>query len=72
MTLLFLFLLLQRSVEEKSSQDHLATGTDKNEGHAGHAYSATPPGTVKEEIFEGEKFRTFPFKTFRMEFNFVL
>ena len=28
--------------------------------------------TVKEEIFVGEKFRTFPFKTVRMEFNFVL
>ena len=28
--------------------------------------------TVKEEIFVGEKFRTFPSKTFRMEFNFVL
>ena len=27
---------------------------------------------VKEEIFVGEKFRTFPFKTVRMEFNFVL
>ena len=27
---------------------------------------------VKEEIFVGEKFRTFPSKTFRMEFNFVL
>ena len=29
-------------------------------------------GTEKEEIFVGEKFRTFPSKTFRMEFNFVL
>ena len=29
-------------------------------------------GTVKEEIFVGEKFRTFRSKTFRMEFNFVL
>ena len=28
--------------------------------------------TVKEEIFVGEKFRTFPSKTFRMELNFVL
>ena len=28
--------------------------------------------TVKEEIFVGEKFRTFPPKTFRIEFNFVL
>ena len=28
--------------------------------------------TVKEEIFVGEKFRTFPSKTFHMEFNFVL
>ena len=28
--------------------------------------------TVKEEIFVGEKFRTFPSKAFRMEFNFVL
>ena len=28
--------------------------------------------TVKEEIFVGEKFRIFPTKTFRMEFNFVL
>ena len=28
--------------------------------------------TVKEDIFVGEKFRTFPSKTFRMEFNFVL
>ena len=28
--------------------------------------------TVKEEIFVGEKFRAFPFITFRMEFNFVL
>ena len=28
--------------------------------------------TVKEEIFGGEKFRTFPSKTFRMELNFVL
>ena len=27
---------------------------------------------VKEEIFVGEKCRTFPSKTFRMEFNFVL
>ena len=26
---------------------------------------------VKEEIFVGEKFRTFPSKTFRMELNFV-
>ena len=30
------------------------------------------PPTVKEEIFVGGKFRTFPSKTFRMEFNFVL
>ena len=30
------------------------------------------PCTVKEEIFVGEKFRTFPSKTFRMELNFVL
>ena len=29
------------------------------------------PGTVEEEIFVGEKFRTFLSKTFRMEFNFV-
>ena len=28
--------------------------------------------TVKEEIFVGEKFRTFPSKTLRMELNFVL
>ena len=28
--------------------------------------------TVKEEVFVGEKFRTFPSKTFRMELNFVL
>ena len=28
--------------------------------------------TVKEEIFVGEKIRTFSFKTFRTEFNFVL
>ena len=28
--------------------------------------------TVKEEIFVGENFRTFPSKTFRMEFNFAL
>ena len=28
--------------------------------------------TVKEEIFVGEKFRTFLSKTFRMKFNFVL
>ena len=28
--------------------------------------------TVKEDIFVGEKFRTFPSKTFRMELNFVL
>ena len=28
--------------------------------------------TVKEEILVGEKFRTFPSKTFRMELNFVL
>ena len=28
--------------------------------------------TVKEEIFMGEKFRTFPYKTFRTKFNFVL
>ena len=28
--------------------------------------------TVKEEIFVGEKFRTFRSKTFRMELNFVL
>ena len=28
--------------------------------------------TVKEEIFVGEKFRSFPFKTFRLELNFVL
>ena len=28
--------------------------------------------TVKEEIFVGEKFRTFPTKTFHIEFNFVL
>ena len=28
--------------------------------------------TVKEKIFVGEKFRTFPSKTFRMELNFVL
>ena len=26
----------------------------------------------KKKIFVGEKFRTFPFKTFHMEFNFVL
>ena len=41
--------------------------------------SKTPQGldmvilsTVKEEIFVGEKFCTFPSTTFRMEFNFVL
>ena len=28
--------------------------------------------TVKEEIFVGEKFRTFPYKTFRTDFEFVL
>ena len=28
--------------------------------------------TVNEKIFVGEKFRTFPFKTFRMEFNSAL
>ena len=28
--------------------------------------------TVKEEIFVGEKVRTFPLKTFRTEFNFLL
>ena len=28
--------------------------------------------TVKEEIFVGEKFRTFPSQTFRMEFIFAL
>ena len=40
-------------------------------------YSTVAPcsaivNTVKEEIFVGEKFRTFPSQTFRMEFNFVL
>ena len=32
----------------------------------------TPLSTVKEEIFVGEKFRTFPLEAFRTEFNFVL
>ena len=40
--------------------------------HMHGRHSDLPVSTVKEEIIVGEKFRTFPSKTFRMEFNFVL
>ena len=37
-----------------------------------HSQTFPKSHTVKEESFVGEKFRTFPSKTFRMELNCVL
>ena len=55
-----------RSVNEKSQRSCSSAAEIIPESNTNRT------STVKQEIFVGEKFRTFPFKTVRMEFNFVL